>query len=244
MIKSYIFDGVVSHKRSFPKKHKFIYKYTSIYNKDIFNFKNETFNKLGFKLLSYDFNSTFIKKNIIYWFLSFIKKHDINKRCASIDLLKTPNSLKNSFNPVCFWFLKIEDKIIAYIAEVTNTFREKQTYYIHNNGNVIDNESWYYVSKIMYVSPFSEKIGKYKFMLKNLPKVEIKINQFNKNNNLEIMTSLRGEIRKTNSLNFLVYFVMLSFNSFMVIPRIHFQALKLWLKKLRVHPHKGNGYAE
>ena len=244
MIKSYIFDGVVSHKRSFPKKHKFIYKYTSIYNKDIFNFKNETFNKLGFKLLSYDFNSTFIKKNIIYWFLSFIKKHDINKRCASIDLLKTPNSLKNSFNPVCFWFLKIEDKIIAYIAEVTNTFREKQTYYIHNNGNAIDNESWYYVSKIMYVSPFSEKIGKYKFMLKNLPKVEIKINQFNKNNNLEIMTSLRGEIRKTNSLNFLVYFVMLSFNSFMVIPRIHFQALKLWLKKLRVHPHKGNGYAE
>ena len=244
MIKSYIFDGVVSHKRSFPKKHKFIYKYTSIYNKDIFNFKNETFNKLGFKLLSYDFNSTFIKKNIIYWFLSFIKKHDINKRCASIDLLKTPNSIKNSFNPVCFWFLKIEDKIIAYIAEVTNTFREKQTYYIHNNGNVIDNESWYYVSKIMYVSPFSEKIGKYKFMLKNLPKVEIKINQFNKNNNLEIMTSLRGEIRKTNSLNFLVYFVMLSFNSFMVIPRIHFQALKLWLKKLRVHPHKGNGYAE
>ncbi|MFL2901150.1 MAG: DUF1365 family protein [Candidatus Pelagibacterales bacterium] len=244
MIKSYIFDGVVSHKRSFPKKHKFIYKYTSIYNKDIFNFKNETFNELGFKLLSYDFNSTFIKENIIYWFLSFIKKHDINKRCASIDLLKTPNSLKNSFNPVCFWFLKIDDKIIAYIAEVTNTFREKQTYYIHNNGNVIDNESWYYVSKIMYVSPFSEKIGKYKFMLKNLPKVEIKINQFNKNNNLEIMTSLRGEIRKTNSINFLVYFVMLSFNSFMVIPRIHLQALKLWLKKLRVHPHKGNGYAE
>ena len=244
MIKSYIFDGVVSHKRSFPKKHKFIYKYTSIYNKDIFNFKNETFNKLGFKLLSYDFNSTFIKKNIIYWFLSFIKKHDINKRCASIDLLKTPNSLKNSFNPVCFWFLKIEDKIIAYIAEVTNTFREKQTYYIHNNGNAIDNESWYYVSKIMYVSPFSDKIGKYKFMLKNLPKVEIKINQFNKNNNLEIITSLRGEIRKTNSLNFLVYFVMLLFNSFMVIPRIHLQALKLWLKKLRVHPHKGNGYAE
>ena len=244
MIKSYIFDGVVSHKRSFPKKHKFIYKYTSIYNKDIFNFKNETFNELGFKLLSYDFNSTFIKENIIYWFLSFIKKHDINKRCASIDLLKTPNSLKNSFNPVCFWFLKIEDKIIAYIAEVTNTFREKQTYYIHNNGNAIDNESWYYVSKIMYVSPFSEKIGKYKFMLKNLPKVEIKINQFNKNNNLEIMTSLRGEIRKTNSINFLVYFVMLSFNSFMVIPRIHLQALKLWLKKLRVHPHKGNGYAE
>ena len=244
MIKSYIFDGVVLHKRSFPKKHKFIYKYTSIYNKDIFNFKNETFNKLGFKLLSYDFNSTFIKKNIIYWFLSFIKKHDINKRCASIDLLKTPNSLKNSFNPVCFWFLKIEDKIIAYIAEVTNTFREKQTYYIHNNGNAIDNESWYYVSKIMYVSPFSEKIGKYKFMLKNLPKVEIKINQFNKNNNLEIMTSLRGEIRKTNSLNFLVYFVMLSFNSFMVIPRIHLQALKLWLKKLKVYPHKGNGYAD
>ena len=243
MIKSYIFDGTVLHNRSFPKKHKFVYKYTSIYNKDVFNFKNGSFNKLSFTL-SYDFNSTFINQNIIHWFQNFIKKHDINKKCASIDLLKTPNSFKNSFNPVCFWFLKIENNIIAYIAEVTNTFREKQTYYIHDNGKVINNTNWYDVSKIMYVSPFSEKIGKYKFMLKNLPKVEIKINQFNKNNNLEIMTSLRGEIRKTNSINFLVYFVMLSFNSFMVIPRIHLQALKLWLKKLRVHPHKGNGYAE
>ena len=158
MIKSYIFDGVVSHKRSFPKKHKFIYKYTSIYNKDIFNFKNETFNELGFKLLSYDFNSTFIKENIIYWFLSFIKKHDINKRCASIDLLKTPNSLKNSFNPVCFWFLKIEDNIVAYIAEVTNTFKEKQTYYIHDNGKVIDIKSDKITFKKLPEAPKGKKI--------------------------------------------------------------------------------------
>ena len=244
MIKSYIFDGIVLHNRSHPKKHKFIYKYTSIYNKDIFNFKNGTFNKFSFKLLSYDFNSTFINKNIIYWFINFLKKHAINKEYASIDLLKTLDSFKTSFNPVCFWFLKIEDNIIAYIAEVTNTFREKQTYYIHDNGKVIDNRNWHDVSKIMYVSPFSEKIGKYKFMLKNLPNVEIKINQFNINNNLEIMTSLKGKIKKTNCLNFLIYFAKLAFNSFMIVPRIHLQALKLWLKKLKVYPHKGNGYAE
>ena len=108
MIRSYIFDGTVLHNRSFPKKHKFVYKYTSIYNKDVFNFKNGEFNELSFTL-SYDFNSTFINQNIIHWFQNFIKKHDINKKCASIDLLKTPNSFKNSFNPVCFWFLKIEN---------------------------------------------------------------------------------------------------------------------------------------
>ncbi len=243
MIKSYIFDGTVLHNRSFPKKHKFVYKYTSIYNKDVFNFKNGAFNELSFTL-SYDFNSTFINQNIIHWFQNFIKKHDINKKCASIDLLKTPNSFKNSFNPVCFWFLKIENNIIAYIAEVTNTFREKQTYYIHDNGKIINNTNWYDVSKIMYVSPFSEKIGKYKFMLKSLPNLEIKINQFNKNNNLEIMTNLKGKIKKTNTINFFIYFAKLSLNSLMVIPRIHLQALKLWMKKLRVYPHKGNGYAE
>ena len=48
-----IFFGKVFHKRVFPKEHKFLYNYKSIYTKNIISFSNYKFykqNDLFFKL--------------------------------------------------------------------------------------------------------------------------------------------------------------------------------------------------
>ena len=95
----------------------------------------------------------------------------------------------------------------------------------------------------MYVSPFSEKIGLYKFNI-NLSPVIIKIHEFDKEDQLEIITQLKGDLRKLSRKNLWIYTIRLLYNSLSVLPRIHIQALKLWLKKLKVFPHKGDGYAE
>ena len=244
MIQSSIYFGEVLHSRSHPKKHSFKYKYRSLFNKNIYDFKLKKFNKFKFSFSSYDFNDEIIRGKIIKWFSRFIDKNSLNLDNISLDLLKTPNLfLRKSFNPVCFWFLRQNGITISYIAEVTNTFKEKQVYYIHNQGKEIENNLWLETDKKMYVSPFADKVGKYKFQLDD-KSLTIKINEFDPSNNLEIVTRLSGILKQYNRINFLYFVCSLYLNSLFVLPKIHYQAFRLWRKKLRVFSHKGNGYAE
>ena len=140
MIQSSIYYGEVLHSRNHPKKHSFKYKYRSLFNKNIYDFKLKKFNKFKFSFSSYDFHEDIISEKIIKWFERYIEKNSLKVDHISLDLLKTPNLfLKRSFNPVCFWFLRKNGKTISYIAEVTNTFKEKQVYYIQNQGKEIEN---------------------------------------------------------------------------------------------------------
>ena len=244
MIKSYFFIGKVHHSRNIPKKHTFTYKYKSIYNENIYNFQNDKFNDLNLALSKYDNESDIVEKKIIGWFNDFIIQKNIDKEQVSIDLLKTPNILlRNSFNPVCFWFLKSGNKIVSYIAEVSNTFKEKQIYHIENNGKFISDTEWLEVEKKMYVSPFADKIGKYKFNLLFNP-LTIKINEFNPNKELEIITCLSGKKVKVSKINYILFIISLYVNSLTVIPKIHIQAFFLWRKKIKFFNHKGDGYVK
>ena len=241
--KSLFFDGEVVHSRCFPKKHTFHYQYKSIYSKDIYCFLNKKFNYLSLFPLRYNFSEKIIDDEIINWFSNFIRLKSFDKSEINIDLLKIPNILGETFNPVCFWMLKYKGQLKAYIAEVTNTFKEKKFYQIHNYGENIGSKQWISVNKSMYVSPFSAKTGLYKFNI-NLNPVVIKIHEFDNEDQLEIVTQLKGDLRMLSKKNLWIYSIRLLYNSLWVLPKIHLQALKLWLKKLKVFPHKGNGYAE
>jgi len=107
----------------------------------------------------------------------------------------------------------------------------------------IESNLWLETDKTMYVSPFADKIGKYKFQLDD-KSLTIKINEFDPKNNLEIVTRLSGILKDFNRLNFLYFVCSLYLNSLSVLPKIHYQAFLLWRKKLRIFSHKGNGYAE
>ena len=95
----------------------------------------------------------------------------------------------------------------------------------------------------MYVSPFPEKKGFYKFKISSIP-FSIKINQYNSLSKLEVLTELNGKFIEKKFFNKIYYYFFISFNSVFVMIRIHWQALRLWIKKLKVTPHGGNGYAE
>ena len=241
--KSLFFDGEVVHSRCFPKKHTFHYQYKSIYSKDIYCFLKKKFNYLSIFPLRYNFSEKIIDDEIINWFSNFIRLKSFDKNEINIDLLKIPNILGETFNPVCFWMLKYKGQLKAFIAEVTNTFKEKKFYQIHNYGENIGSKQWISVNKSMYVSPFSAKTGLYKFNI-NLNPVVIKIHEFDNEDQLEIVTQLKGDLRMLSKKNLWIYSIRLLYNSLWVLPKIHLQALKLWFKKLKVFPHKGNGYAE
>ena len=181
---------------------------------------------------------------IINRFEKFAFSNGVKLADLNVSVLKTPdNPFFKSFNPVSFWILFKKTKIIFLLSEVKNTFFEKQLYEIHNKGEEIDSNYWYEETKKMYVSPFSEKKGFYKFKISSIP-FSIKINQYNSLSKLEVLTELNGKFIEKKFFNKIYYYFFISFNSVFVMIRIHWQALRLWVKKLKVTPHEGNGYAE
>lgn len=239
-----LFDGVVSHRRVGHKKHKFEYKYKSVFIEDVFDFNLEKFKRISSKILSFADNYSDMSGKVIDSMKSFIKDKNIEPNLCKVNLLRTPNiGFIKSFNPVCFWFLETQEGCKFFIAEVKNTFYEDQIYIIENNGDIISENIWLEVEKNMYVSPFAEKSGFYKFNLSRNP-FKIKINQFNKEKKAEIVTNIRGTIIKITGIKKLIFYFSLALSSLLVIFRIHIQAFFLWMKKFKVFPHGGSGYAD
>ena len=136
-----------------------------------------------------------------------------------------------------------EGKCLLFIAEVTNTFYERHWYEISNGPLGLSPKQWYEVDKKMYVSPFTEKKGYYKFKICLIP-FNIRISQFSSNHEAEIVTAIRGPLEIMREGPNAARLTKLLFNSLAVLLRIHSQALVLWIKRFRVFPHGDSGYAD
>ena len=238
------FDGAVFHKRVGSKMHKFRYTYKSTFIEEVYDFNSESFLYAHSKILSFEKKYSDMSEKVIKKMKLFIKENNIDSDACRINLLRTPNiGFIKSFNPVCFWFLETDEGCKFFAAEVENTFHEKQMYVIENKGVTISQNIWLEVKKNMYVSPFAEKSGFYKFNLSSDP-FEIKINQFNKEKKAEIVTNIRGSIIQAKGLRKFSFYMGLISSSLLVLVRIHFQAFFLWLKRFKIFPHGSNGYAD
>ena len=171
-------------------------------------------------------------------------ENNLDSNKLRLDLFKTPDiGSRQAFNPVCFWMLMYEGKCLLFIAEVTNTFYERHWYEISNGPLGLSPKQWYEVDKKMYVSPFTEKKGYYKFKICLIP-FNIRISQFSSNHEAEIVTAIRGPLEIMKEGPNAARLTKLLFNSLAVLLRIHSQALVLWIKRFRVFPHGDSGYAD
>lgn len=80
-----------------------------------------------------------------------------------LGLLTQPRILGFGFNPVSFWLLWQGDALIAYIAEVSNTWGQRHSYLCRNGGDGAKTASK--VAKVFHVSPFQDVQGHYHFRL-------------------------------------------------------------------------------
>ena len=243
-MKKYFFKGVVSHRRVKSKKHGFDYPYRSIFLENIYNFQEGKINHIKSTLFNFSFLKNDDSKKILNNILKYIEEQNISKENLKINLLKTPDFyFLKTFNPVCFWFLKKNENDLMMVAEVTNTFYERQIYYVHDSLNILDGKKWIPIQKKMYVSPFADKQGLYQFKISGDP-LNIKINEYDPNGELEILSNLSGQRINFSWQNKLLIFFSIFINSSLVLARIHLQALFLWMKKVKVFAHNGKGYVE
>ena len=243
-MKKYFFKGVVSHRRVKSKKHGFDYPYRSIFLENIYDFQEDKINHIKSTFFNFSFLKNDDSKKILNNILKYIEEQNISKENLKINLLKTPDFyFLKTFNPVCFWFLKKNENDLMMVAEVTNTFYERQIYYVHDSLNILDGKKWIPIQKKMYVSPFADKQGLYQFKISGDP-LNIKINEYDPNGELEILSNLSGQRINFSWQNKLLIFFSIFINSSLVLARIHLQALFLWMKKVKVFAHNGKGYVE
>ena len=243
-MKKYFFKGVVSHRRVKSKKHGFDYPYRSIFLENIYDFKEDEVDHIESTFFNFSFLKNDDSKKILNNILKYIKEQNISKENLKINLLKTPDfHFLKTFNPVCFWFLKKNENDLMMVAEVTNTFHERQIYYVHDSLNILDGKKWIPIQKKMYVSPFADKQGLYQFKISGDP-LNIKINEYDPNGELEILSNLSGQRINFSWQNKLLIFFSIFINSSLVLARIHLQALFLWMKKVKVFAHNGKGYVD
>jgi DUF1365 family protein len=175
----------------------------------------------------------------VAWVRDVLSAHHIADRVTQILLMAQPRVLGHVFNPVSFWLCYSADRdLIAVIAEVTNTFKERHSYLCHHADlRPIAATDTLTAQKIFYVSPFQPVEGGYEFRFDiRDDKIGIWIDYSTGNNGL--IATLTGKRALLTDRSILSFALRRPFGSRRVLALIHWQALKLWWKgaKYRVRP--------
>ena len=166
-----------------------------------------------------------------------MSKAKINIGSGSIKLLCYPRFFGYIFNPLSIFYCYDDDlQLRAILYEVKNTFNEQHTYVfsVSSSTNLILHKC----NKKFYVSPFMEMKTFYNFRLLNPGKI---LNVFIKQSDSEgtLLTACQvGKRIEMTSKNLLYQFLKHPFMSFKVILAIHFEALRLWFKGVKIVKRK------
>ena len=240
---SCIYSGFVTHRRFKPKRHFFSYKIFSLLI-DLNEIEN-----LGKKINIFSYNKfnilSFYDKDhgprdgnpLIAWVKSVLADAKINIGSGSVKLLCYPRFFGYVFNPLSIFYCYDDDsKLKAVLYEVKNTFNEQHTYVfsVPSSSNLILHKC----DKKFYVSPFMEMKTFYNFRLLNPGKI---LNVFIKQGDSQgtLLTACQvGKKIEMSSRNLLFQFLKHPLMSFKVIMAIHFEALRLWVKGVKLVKRK------
>jgi DUF1365 family protein len=148
-----------------------------------------------------------------------------------VRLLCYPRILGYVFNPLSVWFCDDADgQPLATVYEVHNTFGERHTYVLPAHGAQE-------VDKTFYVSPFIGEDCRYSFSITPPgDRVRVAINETEAGAPL-LYAAFAGKRRAFTDRVLLGLFFSHPLMTFKVTAGIHWEALKLWRKGLRIHRH-------
>jgi len=155
-----------------------------------------------------------------------------------VDLLCIPRMLGYCFNPLSIYFCyQTDGALAAVVHEVHNTFGERHTYVMpieQRNGSLHQR-----CQKLFHVSPFLDMDMRYDFRITGPDErvcVGIAASSPERPVLNAVMTGTREDLSDRNLMRI---FVKIPAFTFKVIAAIHWEALRLWLKRVRLHAHPG-----
>ena len=147
-----------------------------------------------------------------------------------------PRMLGYAFNPVSFWVAHDRHGTVrAVLAQVSNTFGERHDYLVaHGDGRPIASGEAMEARKVFHVSPFCEVTGRYVFRFGFGPgRWLARIDYFDDDSPtplIETWISGRAETLSRASVRSLAW--RYRWFTLLVVARIHWQALRLWWKRV------------
>jgi uncharacterized protein len=142
-----------------------------------------------------------------------------------------PRVLGYTFKPVSFWYCHhMDGSLRAVVVEVNNTFGERHVYLLDHAKYGQEMTA----SKVFHVSPFCNVEGQYRFRFMTTPDQERTVARIDYDDaqGALINTSVSGQLQPLNAQAIRKALFSYGAMTLGVIARIHWQALKLFIKRV------------
>ena len=176
------------------------------------------------------------------WMRAQLAAAGIHEADGKIWLQAFPRVFGYAFNPISFWYCHDRDgRLRALLAEVRNTFGDRHSYLLSAAENApITADSALTCKKVLHVSPFCCVEGSYAFRVREASNSALVQIDYSDGEGLLIRTALGGRLKPLTRATALAALIRQPLLTVGVVARIHWQALRLALKKV---PFRGKNPA-
>ena len=177
---------------------------------------------------------------LLAWIDDLLRSEGIRDADGEVWLHTFPRVVGYVFNPVSFWFAHRADGALrAIVCEVNNTFGERHCYLLaRGDGLPLRDGEPLEARKVFHVSPFCRVEGRYRFRFLLSGAADghdarwVGRIDYDDDDGPLLLTSISGRLQAaTGRALARAAFAYPAF-TLGVIARIHWQALKLWLKRV------------
>ncbi|MYM39777.1 DUF1365 domain-containing protein [Duganella qianjiadongensis] len=230
-----LLQGQVMHARLRPTAHRFVYPVCYVrLNLDQLEqagtrwFGIDRWRPLSVRTRDYGPRDG---SSLALWMRQLLASHGVAADGA-IWLQTFPRVFGYVFNPVSFWHCHdAQGQLRAVLAEVNSTFGETHRYLLTLGGADGRHHS-VQASKHMHVSPFCAVEGHYRFRFRLAQPAHSTSIDYYDAQGLLLRTSVSGRPRPLDDRAVLAALLRFPLLGVGIVARIHWQALRLWLKRV------------
>lgn len=171
------------------------------------------------------------RDDALAWLDELLQQEGVHDAAGEVWLHTYPRVLGYVFKPVSFWYChRADGSLAAVVAEVNNTFGERHCYLLDGPGLAWGRELR--ARKVFHVSPFCRVQGVYRFRFMRTAERTVARIDHDDDDGALLETSVSGRLQPLTAVSARAAFFGMPLMSLGVIARIHWQALRLWIKRV------------